>query len=277
MPNFIVTLGLGVALPALVAGGAALLLRRFAWSAGIACALGFAAAWFAVCGWPTLPPRDTTQWLPLLAVLAAVVGIVESSTQIEIGPRWLVRAAAIASALATQVAPLFQTTWTAMTGALWTAGFGILWLAGWLCLEQLTLRTGRSWSAFVLMALGAFASVACGLSSSAAIAQTGGMLTAALGALWIVTLFARNFEWKASVLPVATILLPAILVNAGCYAELRPITAALLLAAPAVGWLAAFVLRGSIHRDWIAAAVTILLGAGAVAVAIATSSPGGYE
>lgn len=277
MPILIATLGFGVALPALIAGSAALLLRRFASGAGIACTLGFVAAWFAIYGWPALPPRDVTQWLPFLAVLAAVVGIVESATRFGIGLRWVVRVVAIAIALTTQVAPLFQTTWTPMTGALWTAGFGLLWLVGWLFLEQLTSRTGRSWSAFVLMALGACISAACGLSSSAAIAQAGGMLTAALGALWIVTLFARNFEWKTSVLPVAAILLPALLVNACCYAELRPMTTGLLVLAPAGGWLAAFVLRSSHHRDWVAATVTILLGAGAVAAAIATSSPGGYE
>jgi hypothetical protein len=277
VPIVITTLGLGIALPALIAGGAALLLRRFVWGAGFACALGFAAAWVAACGWPALPPRDATQWLPFLAVLAAMVGVAESAIRLKVGPRWLLRATAVAIALATQVAPLFQTTWTATIGALWTAGFGALWLAGWLCLEQLTLRTGRSWSAFVLMALGACISVACALSSSAAIAQVGGMLTAVLGALWIVALLARDLEWKSAVLPVSAILMPAILVNAGCYAELRPITAGLLVIAPAGGWLAAFVLRGSPHRDWVAATVAILLGAGAVGAAIATSSPGGYE
>jgi hypothetical protein len=277
VPIYIVTFGFGVALPALIAGGATLLLRRFAWGAGFACALGFVAAWLAVSGWPTLPPRDVTQWLPLLAVLAAVVGIVESATRLHTGLRWVVRVVAIAIALATQVAPLFPATWTAATGAFWISGFSVLWIVGWLCLEQLTSRIGRSWSAFVLMALGACTSVACGLSSSAAIAQTGGMLTAALGGLWVATLFARNLDWKVSVLPVAAILLPALLVNAGCYAELRPVTAVLLVLAPAGGWLAAFVLRDSRHRDWVAAAVTILLGAGAVAAAIVTSSPGGYE
>jgi hypothetical protein len=193
------------------------------------------------------------------------------------GPRWLVRIVAVAIALVTQVAPLFQTTWTAATGALWTAGFGALWLVGWLCLEQLILRTGRSWSVFLLMVLGALASVACGLSSSAAIAQAGGMLAAAIGALWIATLFARDFEWKTSVLPIVAILFPAILVNAGCYAELRPITSSLLVLAPAGGWLIAFVLRASRHRDWVTAITSILLGAGAVAAAVLTSSPGGYE
>lgn len=277
MPIFVVTFGLGVALPALVAGGATLVLQRFAWGAGFACALGFGATWLAVYGWPAFPPRDVTGWLPFLALLAVGVGTIESTIRLGIWPRWLVRIVAVVVALATQVAPLFQTTWTAATGALWTVGFGVLWLVGWLCLEQLTLRTGRSWSGFVLMVLGALASVACGLSSSAAIAQVGGMLTAALGALWIATLFARNFDWKASVPPIVAILFPAILVNAGCYAELRPVTAGLLLLAPAGGWLASFALRGSRHRDWVTATITISLAAGAVAAAILTSSPGGYE
>jgi len=277
VPLLVVSLGLSIALPALVAGGAALALRKIRGGAAIACGLGFIAAWASVRGWPTLPPHDTTQWLPILAALAVALGIGESALRVGAGLRWALRAVFVAIVLASQIAPLFHSTWTPAIGAMWTSGFAVLWLATWLCLEQLILRTGGSWGAFILMSLGALSSVACGLSSSAALAQAGGMLTSAFGALWVVTRLHRNFDWKTSVLPVAAILLPAILVDAGGYAELRPITGSLLFAAPAGGWLAAHVFRKSPHRDWLAAAVAILLGAGAVVAAVVTSSPGGLE
>jgi len=280
--------GSGVALPALVAGAGAASetwrrkppARRSGWGAAAGAGLGFALAFVCVRGWPAFPPRDTLQWLPLAALLAAGIGLVNALGRPSLAwKRGLLGALALAM-LGAELLPQYRYQWTFSAGAVWTAALwlGVAFFA--LTLEKLLGLLTSRWGAFCLLALGFLASVTLAVSSSAALAQVAGIFTATVGAIWLWTWLRPGFDWRSGVQPIASVLLPSLLLNGFFYAELRPVPALLIALAPGLGCIAALAatkLWREMSGGWLVALSMILAGLAAAAVAAMTVAPGGFE
>lgn len=263
------------ALPAAAAAAILLVLARLrrdrnsANGAGVAVVFGFAAGWTGIVGPPGLVPAETWKWLPVIAIAAGFVAELERFLAARAAwASWPLRAAL---AVGAAWACLFQKS------PLAAAGYGAAILALIEGLDGFTARARRveAFVAFAVLATGAALTV--GISHWATGAQVGGALAAAVGGCLAVAWF-RPVAPRTAV-PVVGAVIGALVLDGSLLADVPRASAALLAAAPAVGW-AADALRGSRGSAGVAsavrvAAVTACVGA-AVAWAVAQSSALGY-
>lgn len=242
--------------------------RGGATGVGPAIAAGFIAAFLAIAGLPTFPPKEAWHWLPFVAVLTAAVGTVEARLS-----------AVVRTGL--QLAVLFPAVFAAVPHAerQSDATYAIA-VAAFFSTRSLAWLERRGGAGPTLVPVGVTAAaiaVALLVFSGWAIL---GMLCGALAAATAVCL---ALGWKFpthardAALP-ASMLVAAAAAGGANYAEL-PIASAILLAvAPAGGALAVSLLarRGGAVRLMLRAAGGAAIPAG-IAVALAAHAAPKFE
>jgi hypothetical protein len=239
------------------------------WGAALGLAVGFLAAFFALKGWPPFPPIDVADWLPYLAVLAMVLGLVEGLARVPDWSRWLLRATLAALLVWVKINPLREPRgW----GALATAAYGVgLWTAALFLWWNLESVASRVTGAAVPLALSVL-SLAVGIVSVGSHVATAGLmivgLAVASAAIAIVCLVAPAASIARGGVGVATILLFGVGLDAYFYGQDMPVScAALLTLAPIVlwvGWIPPLRCRARWQAAFICA-LAILIPAGAAA------------
>jgi hypothetical protein len=240
-PLILTQIGTGILVPACATGSillAAQLLKPGAnrFVIPLALAIGFLAGYVATFGAPLFPPRESGQWLPWITLAAAACAL------LPLTPRW--RSVALG---------------LLVTGLIIHRHYELEWLSAnfpWLkngaqvffilalnytfaaSLQKFTDGPPSAWTPFALMIFLCTVSLTIALSGSAALGQAAGILTATLGALWILHLW-RPIEPASATTAILATLVPAFLLLAYFYADLPATCGLILLAAPAGACVAA--------------------------------------
>ncbi len=266
--------------PALVTAAAIACCRRAGRGrSGVAAglALGYVAGQWGLFGWPGFPDLDANRPTAWLALVAAVLGIVEASRALPRPATWAARAALVASLLALLLRPQMESGREAFEAGGWLFGLWAAVLATWWNLEEQGERlTGPGWVVPLgLIALGWGAVLA--ISGDAGKGQLEGVLAASLlGALPTVGLRPGPALSKGGSAVASTVL--GGLGVAGFFDSGVPVLAAsLMVLAPWALWVDRI---GIIRRRsyWTRSAIrclAVLLAVGAAVIAAeAGASPG---
>jgi hypothetical protein len=211
----------------------------FAYNTGWAFGLlaGFASGWVCGIGWPTIPPRESLDWL-LLAVLPAALAA--DSLDLSSSPR--VRSASgfgwVLLSLATPVVLLqsyLRYTWTGLEGVAWAAGLGAVMLAQRASVTPFLRRRSAAFGALTYGLLAAATGIILSLSGSMVLAKLGWTLAATLTGCAFGSLISSGPKTSPTH-PIGAGPLSAILfgltLNGFFYAALDRPNAALLAACP---------------------------------------------
>src|SRR2546423_5265451 len=209
--------------------------RRFGpaglWVAPVAIALGFIFAFpginFGHWQWPVGAPTESSAWLPWIAIVAMIAGLLSATLW---QPRWIVAIVVIGvSAVACAMLLKFQfttQTWSAGFGAMMIGLFAIDSAAWWLTLEQ-AREESPMLTELVVGISSACVALTLMLTGSKTYGQFGLAIGFAAAGLLPAMLWRRNVSLRG--LPaVFSVLLVPILVG-GYYLSSLPLTQLLIL------------------------------------------------
>ncbi len=220
-----------------LAWGAAKRERRFVSRCltGFAVAFGYAVGHRIATGALPFMPSSAEHWLPLLALMAALLGILESLPNIPRFWRWLWRLLFGIVAVTVLLLPLPSLSPTGK--AIGSVGLGVLMAAVWTGLNGLAGRVTDASLPIALAITAAINSVALLIAHTAIVSQLSGVLAATMGAAFVFVLWQRRWSLLGGAMGVVTVLLFGAGINGIFYADL-PIPSALFLwLAPLTGWL----------------------------------------
>ena len=257
--------------------------------AGLATAIAFVAAYVAMTGWPRLLPVEATQRLFFLtagAGILSLVGVFRARGNVP----WWVQASAVALLLGWLLQTPLQHQWNGGQAAGWlaalfTVGLALCWAFGQgLAAHEPTDSEdggdpdlgGERMRALLLMALLGGAAIILGLSRSARLAQLMGAVAVGVGVSYVVAQVRGRRAWLAGDGLAVAIPVLGLLVCGYFYAELRPLTGALVVLS-----LLMFALMGTKRPLWLRLAalfpLSIALALAVGAELAAPSDPYGYE
>lgn len=204
------------------------------WLTGVALTVGYAVGHRIVTGTLSLVPHSAEDWLPLLALLAAIFSALDNLPNLPsvFKPMWrlLVSIGAIAVLLFPSA---FLTTGAKI---MWTIGLGIALTLLWLTMEALAERQTGALLPLAWSVVATASSVALFIAHTAAISQLSGVLAAITGAAFVFGLWQRQWSWAKGAVGVVAVLLLGVTVNGAFYAELPIASAVFLWLAAISGW-----------------------------------------
>ncbi|MEX2176140.1 MAG: hypothetical protein WD872_17390 [Pirellulaceae bacterium] len=211
-------LGRGGVVPAACAAQLVWLASRFRaaepagrYAAAVAIAAAFGLGYVLLPDWAALVPQRHWQWLPYLALLAAVLGPVARAAGVQAFERWL-----LALLLAVAAAWVLVPAWSDLVPA---RGWSIALLAAYLLALSMALDAlperlaGPRLLGLFALAAGALAIVLL-VSITAKLGQVAGVAAAAIAGAWTV---AGSFERNEALLSRAAVPLYAVLVGGLAY------------------------------------------------------------
>jgi hypothetical protein len=228
---------------AFVAAAAAICAVAMAWAKGRAqqslmgfvVAIGYACGHLFVAGWVSIPPTDTTNWLPIFAIAAAAVG-----STLPLLPHKPVRMMVIGliavGALRLLLQPQFRYTWPRGVGWMWVIGFSIAVVLLVRSVDALSRRSStRIETPLLLFIVCAGTSGALSLSGSLLLGQLAAVLGAALAGMLVLGW--RGPATRESPALVFSLLLIALIVSGLFFAELPTTSVLLLGTSPALAFV----------------------------------------
>jgi hypothetical protein len=264
MDGFILrSIGLGVLLPAVLAGVIALLGRQKlgAWAGAIGITVGFVAGYVGVQGMPAIVPRTVPELLPALAIVGLLWAYVERFWQQSAVLTWLLRLVPLALLELFLYFRIFSGRITARFDP-WTTGdiilnlavpavtVALLWVFLALALPSANAASAddadandadsappkRSLAVVVtaLIVLCTGIAVSLVLAGSAIVAQIVGALAASLGAIMVLAWVFPASYLTVSAAPVIALVLGGALSLGGFFAATLPWYGAVLLAVTAL-------------------------------------------
>lgn len=197
----------------------------------LALGLAYLTGHLFIVGWVPFPPADTTNWLPYVALAAAILGASCAVLTIETWARLLIFALFSAGALRLLLKPKFQYGWSLGEGWIWVACLGIAMVLLAIILDALVRRSATPVEIpglLLIVCAGTFGALM--LSGSMLLGQFTAVLGAAIfGSL---VLAARKVSLGRGIVPVFSLLAAALLVSGYFFAELPAASAMLLAFAP---------------------------------------------
>lgn len=217
-----------------------------------------------IAGGLAWPPRAGADWLPVVAAVAAGLGITARAVRFPVIVRWVVRLLVIAGIGYLSLRAPIHNRWDAATSALWLGGFTLATAAAFWAAERHADRTRGAAGPAVLFVLVFAANQLLVLGyHSLKLAQYPGLFAAALGPVLLLALLRPRFTLAFGGVHVPVLVTAAVLaqgVFSGVVLETArfPVTWALLLAASPIfallgevgplgrltGWKAALVRGG---------------------------------
>jgi Protein of unknown function (DUF2484) len=249
---------LGFVIPLAVAAAIMFVFRR-AWAAAIAAGLAYTVGHWQLVGIPGFPPLDNFHWLFFTAVVATIVGVIESSAKMSWWLVALLRLLAVGGLADVLLSPLPDAL--PVAGALvWAASITLIGAAVWAETSRASAKlTGATPAAVWLLVIGA-ATLAVGFTGSIKLLQLGGALVAGLIPVVIFAATRPNRPIARGICAISTLILVGLLTMGRFYSALPDYVALILLLSPL--WiLLASVLDHIRKRSRAAAAVTLILTA----------------
>jgi hypothetical protein len=200
-------------------------------AAAAAVALGYVSGHLFTTGWTTLPPVDTTNWLPSFALASAGVG-----SLVEVFNSKWIRVALVGlmscGAQRLLLQPKFRYGWSVCQGWMWVVGFGCAVVAVMICLGVIARRATRAAEPpvifFIVCAATSGALILCG---SFVLGQLAAVLAASVCGSLVFVL--RRDTGADAIACVCSLLLIALLASGYFFADLPGVSMLLLAAAPA--------------------------------------------
>jgi len=205
------------------------------WLTGFAIAVGYATGHRLATGTLPLLPSSAEHWLPLSAMMAAFLGILESLPSIPRFWRWLWRLLFGIAAVTVLLLPLPSLPPTGK--AIWSVGLGVLMAAVWTGVNGLAGRVTDAALPIALAITAAINSAALLIAHTATVSQLSGVLAAAMGSTCAFVLWQRRWSLAGGATGVMVTLLFGTGVNGAFYADLPIASALFLWLAPLTGWL----------------------------------------
>jgi hypothetical protein len=201
------------------------------WAGPVALAGAFVLSFVGAAGrLPPVPPIQVTDWLPYIAMAAAVIGVIDATLQIPRTARWAIGCACIAAATWLLIRPLPAETHSLSTKLGWLVMRAVVWGGWWIALDGLAHeRPGFSVPRDLLIVTAASALVLM-MSGSKLLGLLGGSLAASLAAFVVIGFFADLSIARGGALVLAA-LLSGLLICGLFYASLARQNALLLLLA----------------------------------------------
>lgn len=254
------SLVMGVILP-IVAGvvtlGLPLLLRRnsagteasstytqdpLEWLGGLGLALGYAAGYVGLLGFPKWDDTSSQVWLLWLLPAAVLLGVLDTALKIPRALVWLGRAAMFGvmyyMMFRTQVE---EEIWTRNQLLLYVAIMAAIALVVWGLWEGIGENVSEATLGWLAMGLSLLTSFVLVLSGSAKFGQMMGVMISVLGVWWVLSWFAAfqkiSARFVRGILPVFVMLYMGYCLNGFFYTDMTKLTAAMLLIAPVLLWL----------------------------------------
>jgi hypothetical protein len=283
----LVTLALFIlAMPAALAGATAMVFgwagRRFgmagAGPAALAIALGAGTlAAQLVNAPPAWPPVDVTDRIPLIVLVATLLGLCESLRPSPAWARWENRVLLSVLMLGLILGPVLGQE--VATGR-HVAGLLLVVLLEWTSLENLASRRSTAVLGPALLVAAGCTGAALLMSGSLVLFQIGTGLAVALGAVWVLSCGLRSWSLGLSpgAIPVLVATFAALLIDGRVYVGMPWASALLLGVAPLVPWLG-FVWPMRRLAPWQAAIVSAVAAGvpAAIALVLIARESTGYE
>ncbi len=228
---------------------------------------GYLAGAVGVLGWPSFPAAESIQWLFYFAIAAAVLGILQSLWPDPLWLRWGSRLLLTTGLLWFFLEPIREYEWEGAARWYWLVGLAVAMLGVWASLGSLAERLPGASLALVLIIVTTGTSVVALRSGFAKFAQLGGVLTATLGACWLIALRKPSFSLAPGGIDVVAVILCGLWLGIYFFAEMPAGAGVLLALAPSLAWLSQLALVRKLN-PWVAASINAVLVAVPVVIAI---------
>ncbi|MCB1187197.1 hypothetical protein KDL29_08545 [bacterium] len=199
------------------------------WMGGVVLAVTFLTGWVLTRGWPDWPIKESTGWLPWLAIGGAVLGWLVSHQRLPGPTTALLRIVASVAAVWVSTLSLQTHTWQKASW-LWIIGLALVLFAVWSIWESVLDKRQGVLSPLLLTGFFSCLAIMALLGRTATVSQTTGILCAGLGAFFVVSLVRRDLDLSQSTLFVAMPLFAGLVINAHFYAYMDVFQTLLLLA-----------------------------------------------
>jgi hypothetical protein len=233
--------------------------------------LGYAAGHCLITGVPKLPPPDTTNWLPYLALIASVTGVASVLIRRQ-AVRWFLFGLIAAAGLRLLLGPMFRQDSSAGVGWLWVVGLAALTVLLGITVSVLSRSASNKIEApLCLLIVSAGSAAALILSGSLLLGQFALVLTGAIAGASI----AQRRGPAADDSAVVALLLVALLASGYFFADLKAPAAVLLATAPFFALLPNRIARSSVR--WVVRLILVSAPVlAALIMAFRTSPPLDY-
>src|SRR5207237_4495805 len=104
---------------------------------GLAFLAAFPAINFGTWRIPAIVPSDSSGWLPIIAILAMIMGIIDAGIRLPLLVRALIVVIVSVVGLWAELKFKFHAGWSGMSGALIICGFAVLTAVWWAAVDDL--------------------------------------------------------------------------------------------------------------------------------------------
>ncbi len=246
MPALIDTLARTVLLPVMASGALLFIAWRLSrkqpvttrgpWAAPLALVAGLVLGQGAL-GAMAWPPMEAIHWLPLLALLATALVLLERGIS---SPSWAKHGLRLVLFMAlpfSLLSPLIEHSWGPVEGFLWVVALGLAGFGLALVFEQVARRSQGFALPLQLVLLATGSSIALVLSGSLLLGQLAGILAASIGVFMVLAFFFPSLSLAGGTMTVFSIQLAGLWMVGYFYAELTATIALILFLAPLAVWL----------------------------------------
>lgn len=205
------------------------------WLTGLAVAVGYAVGHRIVTGALSIVPHSAEEWLPLLALGAAVLSALDALPRASMGVQGAWRCVFGVAGVATLLVPSAILTPGAKMA--WSVGLGAGLAACWIALDALGARQPGAVLPLAWALVATAGSAALFIAHTAAVSQLAGVLAAVTGTAFAFGLWQRQWSWAGGAAGAVTTLLFGVGVSGVFYAELPVAAAVALWLAAIAGWV----------------------------------------
>lgn len=223
---------LGVFVPGTVSLILFFLLGRWRKDGTLALALGYFAGQAVVTGLPDRYPVVSTEWIPFIALATTVVALMAAHPRLPAIALWSLRFLLLVSILAVLLRKQIAGQWTSTERTAYLLALTCAGLDLFAVLDRLARQPLRIGPPLMLTALTAASSAALVQSGSLLLGQLNGVLTATLGAGFVVACFLPGFTLDRGAVTLVAALQIAFWICGYFFSDLPALSIGLLALAP---------------------------------------------
>jgi hypothetical protein len=229
---------LGVVVPGTVSFVVFLICHRFWKGSGyrpigtLSLSLGYFAGQFVVAGWPDRYPVVSTEWIPIIALGAAFVGLICALPRLPAIALWALRFLLLAAILYVLLKKHIAGQWTPTERIAYLLALACAGLDLFAVMDRLGQQPLHIGPPLMLMALTGASSAALVQSGSLLLGQLNGVLTATLGAGFLAACFLPGFSLDRGALTLAAGLQTAFWICGYFFSDLPALSIGLLVLGP---------------------------------------------
>lgn len=195
-------------------------------------------AWSALKVWKfgegefPLFPSGMVDWIPWLAGAALIIGVLDGIQPVPGWAKWENRLFLTVLTLGLLLPLFLNGTWEFVQGAKWAGGLGLAVLAFWAVIDARATRIGASMPLILLLMAIALSISQTVSGLSIKMGSLGGVLSGALGGIWVVSWMSPRIALARAAVPVFVVIYAGSIFCGVFYHELPMASAIALALAP---------------------------------------------